>query len=216
MEEEKTEGLLLQAIPCLGSQKILKVLTREGGLISLIAKKKSLLPMTNPFLIAEWIYKKGKGEIHHLVDASLSHDFSDLRCDFATIAAAGQIAQDLLRSQYPEKAGSGPYLLTTAYLQKLPHFSSPEILISSFRLKLLMHDGLLALQNECANCGSQATSLLEGESYCTHHATNHSILFLPNEWESLHQLTYARHFQILKEIEIDPLLHEKIKKIFYK
>lgn len=215
MEEEKTEGLLLQAIPYLGNQKILKVLTPREGLISVMAKKKSLMPLTNPFLIAEWVYLKGKGEIHHLVDASLCNDLSNLRADYSTILAAGQIAQDLLASQFPGKKGLGLYQLTISYLQKLPLFSSPEVLISSFRLKTLMHDGILALQNECTHCGDPASSLTEGESYCQNHATPHSTSFISQEWETLNLLTYARQFQILLGIQIDRTLQGKIKNLFY-
>jgi DNA repair protein RecO len=190
MEEKKTEGLLLQAIPYLGNQKILKVLTAEDGIVSLMAKTKSLLPFTNPFLIAEWVYKKGNREIHSLVDATLCNNLSNLRTNFETLSSAGQIAQDLLRSQYPEKIGRGPYALSVAFLQKLPQFAFPEVLVASFRLKLLMHDGLLSFEGEL--CGFSCT-----------------------EWELLQQLTFVRQFHVLQSLAIEPATQEKIKNFFY-
>ncbi len=199
MEEKKTEGLLLQAIPYLGSKKILKVLTIESGIVSLMAKTKSLLPFTNPFLIAEWVYKRGNKEIHSLVDATLRNDLSCLRTDFAILSAAGQIAQDLLRSQYPEKEGGGLYALSIAYLQKLPQFKSPEVLVASFRLKLLMHDGLLSF---------------EEESDSKNHIKHQGILFSPIEWDLLQQLTFARQFHLIQSLSIDSTMQEKIKNLF--
>lgn len=215
MEEKKTEGLLLQTIPYLSNQKILKVLTSDAGLITLMAKKKSLQPFTQPFLIAEWVYTIGKGEIHTLKDASLCLDLSELRVSYPVISAAGLIAQDLLKSQCPEKNGRGPYALTVAFFQKLPQSASLEAMIASFRLKLLMHDGLLGLQNECVHCGASSSSLDEGGSYCQIHRSIHSISFSVSEWELLHLLTFVRQFQPIQNIKMEHSLQNKIEQLFY-
>jgi DNA repair protein RecO len=215
MEEKKTEGLLLQTIPYLSHQKILKILTSDAGLITLLAKNKSLQPFTQPFLIAEWVYTIGKGEIHTLKDASLCQDLSELRESYSVISAAGLIAQDLLKSQCPEKNGRGPYALAVAYFQKLPKSLSLEAMIASFRLKLLLHDGLLGLQNECVHCGAPALSLDEGGSYCHIHRSPHSTPFSVQEWELLHEITFARQFQSLQNIKIEQSLQKKIEQLFY-
>lgn len=186
MHEKKIEGLLLQTIPYLGNQKILKVLTPEEGLLTLMSKKKSLEPLTQPFLIAEWVYRRGKGEIHSLVDATLLNDLADLRKDYTILATAGQIAQDLLKTQWPEKPGSGPYLLATSFLQKIS--LNPETLLASFRLKLLLHDG---------------------------HIGEETHPFSQQEQEIVHQLTIARQFSFLQNLKIEKSLQEKIEKLFY-
>ena len=213
MEEEKTEGLLLQATPLLGSQKILKVLTSQGGMISLVVKKKELESFTTPFLIGEWVYQKGKKEIHTLKDATLYSDLAFLKLDYASIFFAGQIAQELLKTQYPEKNGTALYSLTCAYLRKSPEFIQKETLLASFRLKLFLHDGHLALQRECSHCGDVATSLTEGESLCKSCAPLHSTFFSPEEWETLHILTFTRKFNDLQPICIDSRFQEKIQKM---
>lgn len=215
MEEKKTEGLLLQAIPYLGHCKILKVLTTEEGIISLMARKKALQSFTTPFLIAEWVYTIGKGEIHTLQDASLCNDFADLRKEYAVISAAGLIAQDLLKSQYPEKKGNGPYALAVAFFQKLPKCASQDALIASFRLKLLLHDGLLGLQNECVHCGSPPLFLDDGGSCCQAHKKGYSIPFSTQEWALLHHLTFARQFLLLQNMSIEKSLQTKIEQLFY-
>lgn len=216
MQEEKTEGILLQSIPYLGREKILKVLSKENGLVSLIAKNRSHLPFTNPFLIAEWVYKKRNGAIHSLKDVSLMKDLSDLRLNFSILSHAGQMAQDILISQLPEKKGSGPYALSASYLCKLGSSSSPEALGASFRLKLLMHDGLLGLQNGCMQCGQTACYLENGESVCKTHSLVSSISFKNDEWETLHHLTFARQFSIIENARPSLQMQEKIKKMFYK
>ena len=227
--EEKTEGIILRSIPYLGSQKILKVFTPEAGLISLMAKKLSFAPFTSPFLVAEWVYKKGKEEIHLLKDASLLNPLSELRNDYATLSAAGEIAQDLLRSQLPAKKGGALYSLVLSYFGKLPLFARPETLAASFRLKLLLHEGLLAIQPECALCGAPAQSLSSGESFCPCHAghAGHAdykghaghggiepISFTRDEWALLLLLANARRFAILQPLQLSPTLQKKIGLVF--
>ncbi len=214
MEEEKTEGLLLHSISYLGDQKILKVFTPDAGLISLIAKKKSFAPMTSPFLVGEWVYRKGKEEIHLLKDATLLNSLSDLREDYAFLEAAGSIAKILLRSQLPAKKGSGLYALCLAYLNKLPSFQQPEVLVASFQMKLLLHEGLLALQKECPHCDQPTSHLFGGESLCSKHTGFPSIAFNSTEWETLHTLTYARQFALLGTASWTGSLKKKIEAVF--
>ncbi len=186
MHEKKIEGLLLQAIPYLENQKILKVLTPQEGLLTLMAKKRALGPFTHPFLIAEWVYRRGKGEIHSLIDATLLNDLSDLRNNYTTLTTAGLLAQDLLKTQWPEKPGHGPYLLATAFLQKL--FLNPETLLASFRLKLLLHDG---------------------------HIGEQTLPFSQEEQKIVDQLIFSRQFSFLQNLKIEQTLQEKIQQLFY-
>lgn len=177
----------------------------------MIAKKKSLDPFTNPFLIAEWVYRVGKGEIHSLKDATMLNDLSELRKSYLVITTAGMMAQDLLKTQWPEKPGSGPYALTVAFLQKLE--LNPETLLASFRLKLLLHDGFLGLEMSCSQCGKGATSLGKEGSYCREHGEG-TISFSPQEWELLHQLTFGRQFQLIQQLRVEKSTQEKIGQLF--
>jgi len=214
MSEEKTQGVLLQTIPYLGRQRILKVFAPEAGLLTLMAKsaKPSWTAISTPFCIAEWVYRKGQKEIHTLQDGSLLDGLMELKQDYAVLNAAGRMAQDLLSSQLPAKSAGDLYLLFCAYLKKLPQFGKPEILAASFRLKLLLHEGLLSLQKECSVCASPASHIAQGESFCFSHATFPTIAFTSEEWEQLHLLAYARQFSLLQEMNKAPF--EKIDLLF--
>ncbi|HSX25924.1 MAG TPA: DNA repair protein RecO [Chlamydiales bacterium] len=175
--EEKCQGVLLQSIAYLGKKRILKIVTPEEGLLTLMAKSMSAL--TTPFCIAEWVYRKTTKEIHPFIDGTLLDPLLELRQNYATLISAGAMAQDLLRSQFPAKKDPALYQLFCAYLKKLPHFSKPEILAASFRLKLLLHEGLLSLQ----------------------HPSPH---FTDEEWKITTLLAYSRQFSLLQEIEQAP------------
>ncbi|MES2274211.1 MAG: DNA repair protein RecO [Chlamydiota bacterium] len=196
MTEEMSQGVLLQTIPYLGRQKILKVFMPEEGLVTLIAKSAnpSWTAFTTPFCIAEWVYKKGQKEIHTLKDGSLIDGLLELRQTYPILTQAGLMAQDLLRSQLPAKSAKNLYDLFCAYLKKLTFFSEPEILTASFRLKLLLHEGLLSLQNECCLCQAPASHLFQGESYCLKDASFLGITFTADEWNQLCLLAFGRQF----------------------
>jgi recombinational DNA repair protein (RecF pathway) len=143
---EKITGLLLQSIPYLGQKKILKILTPENGLLSCFATKRIDPILTTPFLLGEWVYMKNQRDIHPLIDATLIDDLSALKVNYQHLTTAGQIAQDLLRTQLPGKVAHEPLSLALACLRKLPLFQEPEILLATFRLKLLFLEGLLSFE----------------------------------------------------------------------
>ena len=175
-----TPGLLLQSIPYLGQKKILKIFTPEHGLVSLFATTTKL----SPFCLAEWVYRKSNKEIHTLQDTTLLDPLLELRTNYNTLTAAGAIAQDLLRTQLPGKSAPDLYALTCLYLKKLP--TNPHIFAASFRLKLLLHEGLLSTEPEPS--------------------------FTPTEWEQLEILAFARQFSLIQEQTTAPV--RKIELLF--
>ncbi len=210
MEKKKVDGILLFAHSYLERKKILKIFTSDG-LLSLFAKKTTLSSLYTPFIIGEWIYEKKNKELLPLVDASIINDLSDLRQTYETLFAAGQIADALLKSQLSQKPSPLLYALTIAYFEKLATFEMPQNLVASFRLKLLLHEGLLNLQNKCSICSSYATSLDLGESLCHRHRSPTSISFSEEEWRNVHELTFSRRFEDFKKINLTEILKEKIK-----
>lgn len=211
--EEKKQGVVLQAIPYLDKGRILKVFSRESGMVSLMAKKKTL-PSLAPFCIAEFVYKTRQSDLGMLIDASLIDSLVDLRKSYEILTTAGSMAQDLLRSQLPGKASPGLYDLLCSYFKKLPEFHNPDVLSASFQLKLLLHDGLLALADECALCGKPASVLMQGESFCPEHAPFLMLTHSENDWRTLHHLAFARQFSILQNTDLSKSLKEKIRSLF--
>lgn len=175
-----TPGLLLQSIPYLGQKKILKVFTPEQGLISLFTQNTKLIP----FSLAEWVYRTTGKEIHTIQDTTLLNPLLHLRENYQTLLSAGAIAQDLLRTQMPGKKAPELFDLTVLYLKKLP--ASPELLSASFRLKLLLHEGLLS--------------------------TDPHPSFTPSEWETVRTLAFSRRLSDIQALASAP--HSKIQLLF--
>ena len=208
--EEKQQGLLLHSIPYLNNSHILKIFTQEEGLISIFTKKKDHRALASPFCIAEWVYKKRQSDMYTLLDGSLLDPLLDLRQSFASLSAAGSMAQDILKSQLPSQASPQLYALLCSYFKKIPQFKTPEILAISFRLKLLLHEGLLSLKPDCSLCSRPASILAQGESFCPSHAPSPNLHFTPEEWAQLHALTFASNFSSIHPLELNPSLAQKI------
>jgi DNA repair protein RecO len=215
----RSTGLLLHSIPYLGNHRILKVLTPDSGLVTLIAKhatskRANFSALTTPFLLAEWVYHVGRKEIHTLTDGTLLDDFAPLKLDYDRLCAAGQIGQDLLKTQMPSKAAQGPFDLTLACFRKLPLFSHPANLIASFQLRLLSHEGMLHLEEGCTQCSEPMSHLYGGESFCSRHAPPASLSFTSTEQLLFKPLFFSRSFAELAQLPLDPNLCKKIGQLF--
>lgn len=175
-----TIGLLLQVIPYLERKKILKIFTPEEGLVSLFVQKTSF----TPFCLAEWVYRKTQKEIQTLQDATLIDPFLHLREDYKILSAAGVMAQDLLRTQLSNKRAPELFDLALFYLKNLS--LTPELIAASFRLKLLLHEGLLSSDPDPA--------------------------FTPSEWDQVHTLAFSRSLSAIQHVSSPP--HSKIKALF--
>ncbi len=209
---DQSEGILLQAIPYLENRRILKVFTKEMGLISLIASSKKV-PFATPFCKAEWLFRKSAKDLHTLKEGSLLDPLLHLKESYETIQAASSMASDLLRSQLSHKAAAMLYELLLASFTHLANH--PHAVAQSFRLKLLQFEGLLHLQTHCMRCEAFASSLSAGESVCRKHADapkNQS--FNPEEWQQLLTLGLARRFSELSPLLLTPSFLRKTADLF--
>ena len=217
MTTEKAEGLVLRTLDYKDRQKIITLFTPTRGLISLIIKgitrkKSHLLTLSSPFTQGEYHFHIGRSELYTFKDGTPLATHHNLRSDLSLIETAATMAKALLLTQLPGKSTPALYALILAYLKELPNFN-PNILSSSFHLKLLKHDGLLSLSPHCAVCNQKPTHLFLCEPYCQLHAPSRSHPFDESEWETLITLTEARSFAALKKRSLSEALHQKISNL---
>lgn len=172
-------GLLLQSIPYLGRKKIFKIFTPTHGLLSFFTQNS----LFSPFSLIECVYHPSQKEIYTLQDITLVDPLLHLRESYPILSAAGLIAQDLLRTQLPQKQAPELFDLTLLYLKKLP--LAPELILASFRLKLLLHEGLLSNDPDPS--------------------------FTPSEWDQVQTLAFSRKLSEIQSVIAPP--HSKIKQL---
>ena len=219
-EEEKAEGIVLRAFDYKDRQRIITLFTREAGLISLIIKGISrknyrMLSLSTPLSRVEVHFKWGKSDLFRFVDGTVLDEHLELREQLSFLQAAGHLAQTILQSQLPAKPAPSLYLLFRSYLKQVPSFTNAELLLSSFRLKLLRHEGLIAISPQCTLCASGTARLLfQGESICPHHPSSSAIEFSEDEWTTLSLLESAPSFSALRSISLPARFPQLIAGIF--
>src|SRR3989338_4077393 len=107
----KSPGLILRKIPYSDSSLILKVYTRESGLITLMAKgakrpRSSFQGLLDMFNLNQFLYPgKSRAEIHPLREAGLLREFRRLKTDPARQALAHVFMEIYIRYlQKPTKS----------------------------------------------------------------------------------------------------------------
>lgn len=215
----RSQGLLLHSLPYLESHRILKIFTPDQGLITLMArfaasKKSRMSALSTPFLLGEWVYAQDKREIHLLKDGTIYEDFAQLKDDYESLLAAGQIAQDLLKTQMPGKEAPLLFNLAASFFRRLPQAPNPAMLAASFRLKLLALEGLIHPAPHCSQCEEPATELFGGESFCRSHAPSGSLSLTLQEERAFQTLIASRSFSDLMALENNPSLAKKIGSLF--
>ncbi len=186
--EEKTEGIILQAIPYQDHDEILKVFT-PNGLIALFAKGSKRKGKENlpPFTLVDWVLEETKGELYKLKEAKTIKNYFNLRNSLTAIQGASLMAEAVLQTQAPEKEARALYLLFLSYLERFD--KNPPCYLASFRLKTLIHEGLLS---EYALRG-----------------------FLEEEMRYVEALSFLKQRSLIEDLQIDQPFCEKIEKLFF-
>ena len=127
MREGRVDAITLHTVPYRDRDRIVKLFSKEEGVISLMVKgvspkKPHLLALSSPLVLAHLVYKEGKSDLHLLSDAKIGDSFLKLRKDLATLNAACEMGKAVLSSQLPGKAAPQLFALFKAYLEKNPLF----------------------------------------------------------------------------------------------
>ncbi len=146
----KTEGIVLKSFNYKENERICTLYTEDAGLISLIMKgigpkKSELLTLSTPFSRAEFVYIKTKSDLFRYYDGSILDNHMLLRLNLDHLKAAAELTNSICLSQLPLKPDPLIYALLRSFLKQIVHFKDPSSLVSSFYLKLLKHEGVLAL-----------------------------------------------------------------------
>ena len=150
MAAQKEEGIVLKSTNYQESSRILSLFTKNSGIISVIVKrlnpkKSTLINLTTPLCRAEFIYRKGKSSLYTYIDGSILDLHLPLRQSYIHLTTASNLLKLVSSSQFPEKPAPHLYQLLSLFLKKIPLFTDPSVLFSTFQLKLLKFEGLLSI-----------------------------------------------------------------------
>ena len=213
-----TQGIVLRSIPFREYDQILSVFTLEGGLIKIFYKGKrrcrkggqnGVVPLT----LVEVVYRERRGEIFSCHELAVLETFSLLRKELLFLHVACDLLQVVLDSQWMGKSAPRLYALLCFYLKKIPFAPNPWVLSASFRLKLLVHDGILSLPFICSVCErhlKEVVFISGDERRCVEHRLPDAVRWSFEELSVVYRMTYAQSCREIFQNEISVELREKI------
>ncbi len=206
---EKTEGITLKSIEFREFQRIITVMTRDMGIISLIvsrlgSKNYRLINLTSPLTCGEFVFKQRKSDLWRFLDGSILNAHAPIRQELSRLSAAQVMLKRVLDTQLPHKPAPALYFLLKTFLQRLQSTPVPDTLLTAFTLKFLLHEGLLSTKTICGTCSApNSHHFYSGDNFCSNCAPPFSTALTSEEWQQMIHLLACRSFDALETLPLN-------------
>lgn len=177
------QGIVLNTKNYGDTSKIIDVLTKEYGIIGIMAKgckslRSNLRSVTDKFVHANFtiLYKKDKLSI--LNEASIVNNFSNIKKNIEKISYASFLL-DLTNQVYKQCEDSNLYELLISALFKINEGFNSLVITNIIELKYLHYLGVMPTLDGCSVCGSKNVITLssdKGGYICSKCHTNEPIV----------------------------------------
>ncbi len=177
------EGIIINVKNYGDTSKIIDVLTKEYGVIGVIAKgcksiKSNLRSVTDKLTYATFTIYFKKDKLSILSEASVINNFSNIKKDIEKISYASFLI-DLTNQVYKQSEDNNLYDLLISSLIKINNNFNPLIITNILELKYLEYLGVMPNLNGCSICGSKSVVTLssdKGGYLCSKCHTNEPIV----------------------------------------
>lgn len=174
MEIVKTEGIVLGETNYSESSKILRILTKEYGLISVMSKgcrnvKSKLRGVSSKLTYADFhIYYKENG-ISTLIGADIKNTLRTILSSIDKISYVSYLLE-LTEQVYKHSLEKSIYDLLISIIQKINDGYDEEVLTCIYELKMLDYLGIRPMVDGCSICGNSKNivtiSTIDGGYVC--------------------------------------------------
>ena len=177
------EGIIVNVKNYGDTSKIIDILTKEYGIIGVIAKgckslKSNLRSVTDKLTYATFTIYFKKDKLSILSEASVINNFSNIKKDIEKISYASFLL-DLTNQVYKQCEDNNLYDLLISSLIKINDNFNPLIITNIIELKYLEYLGVMPNLNGCSICGSKSVVTLssdKGGYLCMKCHTNEPIV----------------------------------------
>lgn len=212
-------GIVVHSIPFQDHHQIISLYSAEWGLMRIIIKyayaKKNPCSV-EPLNLVEICLKQSKSDLFQATNVSCLNPYLSLRSSYKVLTSSLDLLSSIIKSQVYHKPSPILFSLLLRFLDYMPQAKSPDSLKASFKLKILRHDGWLALVDECSSCKKtlHGMKVSEGQFYCQDHSIPNAMHLASHEMEQLKQFTLARSFSQLDQDFQSSTLEEKVNSLF--
>lgn len=181
---EKVEGIILNVRSYGETSKILSVLTKEHGIIGIIAKgsksiKSDLRSVTDKLTYGVFhIYYK-ENKLSNLTSVDVMDSFRKIKSDITAISYASFLLE-LTEQVYKQNQDTMIYELLIAGIKKINEGYDPLVITNILELKYLSFLGVMPILDACSICGSTVSiatlSSVRGGYVCRNCLKNETIV----------------------------------------
>lgn len=159
MKLEEVEGIIASETNYGESSKIINVITKNKGLIGIMAKgckniKSPLRSVTSKLTYGKFIIYYKEGKLSTLKEVSIINSFKNLKKNIAGISYAAyllELSEGVLKQSKNKKI----FDLLIDSLTKIDEGYDPLVIMNILELKYLDFLGVMPILDECAMCGSK-------------------------------------------------------------
>lgn len=158
MEIISIEGFVLSSLKYGENSKILNILTKEKGIIGVIAKgalkeKSKLRVVSDKFTYAVFHMYYKEGKLSTLIGADVINYFINIRSDIEKIGYLGYLS-DLTKNVYKQFRDEEIYNILISAIVKIEEGFNPKVITNIVEIKYLDYLGVSLNLSGCVICGN--------------------------------------------------------------
>lgn len=178
MEIISIDGIVINTLKYGESSKIINILTREKGVIGVIAKgalkeKSKLRVISNNFTYANFQLYYKENKLGTLVSADIKNNFLNIKSDIIKFGYMGYLT-DLAKNVSKETNSENVYDILINSLLKIEEGLNPKVITNIAEIKYLQYLGVGLNLDGCTVCGLTSVvsmSMSKGGYVCAFHKT---------------------------------------------
>ncbi len=213
------EGIVVSETPYSESSKIINILTKEDGIIGVMAKGAKRIK--SPFRVATEKFTLGvfnvyyhKDKLSTLVSADILNPLLSIKTDIVKIGYLTYIVE-LAYQTAKQNVDANIYSILKAAILKIEEGKDPMIITNILELKMLDYLGVGIDLDKCIKCGSKMNILTisgdEGGYICKDCRTNEIIY--SEKTIKMFRLYYYVDINSISDLKISDEVKESIDKI---
>ncbi len=158
MKSLQVKGIIVREVPVGEADKILTILTKEFGLLTVSAKnarrpKNNMLFSTSALVFGEFELFGSESTRYYVNQVTIIESFNPLRDDIVLLTYCAHIMDVVLDAMRDSSSANDLYTLLIYTLYTLgKENTDPDLIVHAFELKLLFMIGFLPVLNNCVLC----------------------------------------------------------------
>ena len=214
---KQIEGIIISTVDYKESSKILNILTKNEGLIGVIAKgcknpKNKNASASNILIYGIFYLNYNKGSIPLLLEVDLIDSFKNIRKNFLNTNYSIFLLE-LVSQVYKYDKSNSIYELLIKGLKKINEKYDPSIITNIIELQLLDHLGIKPVIDKCVNCGTKdniiTVSSYKGGYLCRECLSNEPVYNLKTI--KLIRLFYYIDLDKITRLDISDIVKKEIR-----